>query len=231
MTYKEFIDKIVCERGYHPSFKEKLKGFEIHHIIPRCLGGKNNSSNLVVLTPAEHLMAHTLLFRENQNNKKLYVALYHMSNEVGVQKLLDIVDNEEEFICLTKDICKARELYDISGENNPMYHKHHTEKTRKIMSEKKKGLYDGENNPRWGKHHTEEVKQKLSRLRSGEGNPRARKVYCIELDMVFNTILEAQNYVGITSGILQCCSHKYNRTTAGRHPQTNEKLHWTYINE
>ena len=41
------------------------------------------------------------------------------------------------------------------GEKNPMYHKYHTEETRKIMSEKKIGKYDGENNPHWGKHHTE----------------------------------------------------------------------------
>lgn len=96
---------------------------------------------------------------------------------------------------------------------------------------RKKGLHEGENNPRWGKHHTEEFKQKLSQSRMGEGNPRAKKVYCIELNMVFNTILEAQNYVGITSGILQCCSPKYNRDTAGRHPITNERLHWIYVDE
>lgn len=231
MTYKEFIDEIVSKRGNHSNFNKKIKGFEIHHILPRCLGGKNDSDNLVALTIGEHLMAHTLLFRENPNNKKLLTALYHMSNEIDVQELLNVVDNKEEFMILVEDICKAKELYDISGENNQMYHRHHTKETKKIMSEKKKGLYEGENNPRWGKHHTEEFKQKLSQSRMGEGNPRARKVYCIELNMVFNTILEAQNYVGITSGILQCCSPKYNRDTAGRHPITNERLHWIYVNE
>lgn len=231
VTYKEFIDEIVSKRGNHSNYNKKIKGFEIHHILPRCLGGKNNSNNLVALTVGEHLMAHTLLFRENLNNKKLLTALYHMSNEIDIQELLNVVDNREEFMILVEDICKAKELYDISGKNNPMYHKHHTEKARKIMSEKKKGMYEGENNPRWGKHHTEEIKQKLSISRMGEGNPRARKVYCVELDMVFNTILDAQNYVGITSGILQCCSPKYNRETAGRHPITNERLHWAYVDE
>ena len=117
------------------------------------------------------------------------------------------------------------------GENNPMYHKHHTEKSRKIMSEKKKDKYNGENNPMWGKHHTEEVKQKLSQERMGENNPKAKKVYCKELDMTFDTIKEAQEYVGITSGVLQCCYPKYKRKTAGRHPQTHEKLHWIFVNE
>lgn len=144
MTYEEFINRIVSERGNHSNFNKKIKGFEIHHIVPRCLGGNNKSNNLVASTIGEHLMAHTLLYRENSTNRKLLTALYHMSNEIGIQELLNAVDNEQEFMILVQDICKAKECYDISGENNPMYHKHHTEKSRKIMSEKKKGLYDGE---------------------------------------------------------------------------------------
>jgi hypothetical protein len=37
---------------------------------------------------------------------------------------------------------------DMSGEKNPMFGKNHTELSKKIMSEKKLGLYDGINNPR-----------------------------------------------------------------------------------
>ena len=36
-----------------------------------------------------------------------------------------------------------------SGENHPRYGKHHSEETRKKMSEAKIGKYSGENNPRW----------------------------------------------------------------------------------
>lgn len=228
MNYEEFIANIISKRGNHSNFKNKVSGFEIHHIVPRCMGGKNNSDNLVLLTVQEHLIAHTLLFRENPSNKKLLTALYHMSNEIGVSTLVDAVDNEEEFAKLTETICKAKELMDIRGENNPMYHKHHNEKSRKVMSDMKKGLYIGSNNPHYGKHHTDEMKRKLSEERMGDGNPRAKKVYCVGLDMTFNTILEAREYVGITSGILQCCSLKYNRSTAGRYPKTNERLHWKY---
>lgn len=59
----------------------------------------------------------------------------------------------------------------------------------------------------------------------------SKKVYCPELDMTFVTIKEAQKYVGITSGIIACCRKYTKRKTAGKHPQTNEKLHWTYVNE
>lgn len=231
MTYKEFIEEIVLQRGNHSNFNKKIKGFEIHHIIPKCMGGANNSDNLVLLTVAKHLIAHTLLFRENTNNKDLCVALHFMSNEIGIDKLLETVDNKEEFELIVSDIQKAKNLYNIYGENNPMYHKHHTEKTKKIMSEKKKGLYDGENNPHWGKSHTEATKKRISETRMGKDNPRSQKVYCIELDKMFDTIKEALDYVGITSGITQCCNPKYNRETAGKHPITKEKLHWIYVEE
>ena len=195
------------------------------------MGGKNDCNNLVLLTPTEHLIAHTLLFRENINNKELRVSLYFMSNEIGTQKLFDAVDNIEEFKLLVADIQKAKELYDIKGENNPMYNKHHREKSKKAMSEKKKIMYIGENNPHWGKHHTEQTKQRISETRKGKDNPHAKKVYCAELDKEFDTIKEALDYVGIKSGILQCCNPKYNRDTAGKHPITKEKLHWNYVEE
>lgn len=231
MNYKNFIEKIVKERGYHTNYNKKVKNFEIHYIIPRCMGGTNRPNNLVLLTAGEHLMAHTLLFRENKDNKKLLTALYLMSNEIGIDELLKVVDNEEEFMKLVESIVQARETYTVSGENNPMYHKHHTEKAKKAMSEKRKGKHCGKDNPHWGKRHTEEMKRDLSLARKGGKNPRARKVYCFELDMKFDCIKDALDYVGIKNGIIQCCNGKYNRLTAGRHPITGQRLHWTYVDE
>ena len=34
---------------------------ETHHIIPKCLGGTNENTNLVELTPRENLICHRLL--------------------------------------------------------------------------------------------------------------------------------------------------------------------------
>lgn len=36
---------------------------ERHHIVPRSLGGRNNKTNIVVLTAREHFVAHLLLYR------------------------------------------------------------------------------------------------------------------------------------------------------------------------
>ena len=43
---------------------------ETHHILPRCMGGSDEDSNLVLLTPLEHLVAHILLLRLDEDNLK-----------------------------------------------------------------------------------------------------------------------------------------------------------------
>jgi hypothetical protein len=47
---------------------------ERHHIIPRCMGGSDEESNLVDLTPEEHYVAHQLLCKIHPEEQKLAVA-------------------------------------------------------------------------------------------------------------------------------------------------------------
>ena len=56
-----------------------LEGYsEKHHIIPKCLGGSNNSENLVKLTPEEHYVAHQLLVKIYPDKPKLVFAAHKM---------------------------------------------------------------------------------------------------------------------------------------------------------
>lgn len=56
--YQKFYDSIINYRKKHPI----LNGYyEVHHIIPKSLGGLNNTDNLVTLTAREHLIVHKLL--------------------------------------------------------------------------------------------------------------------------------------------------------------------------
>jgi hypothetical protein len=58
--------------------------FEQHHILPKCLGGTNEQTNLVKLTPEEHYVVHQLLIKIYPYNHKLVFAavrmLFHNSN-------------------------------------------------------------------------------------------------------------------------------------------------------
>ena len=57
------------------------------------------------------------------------------------------------------------------GKDNPMFGKHHSEETRKKMSEARKGQIP------WikGKHHSEETRRKISKATKGEKNPNFGK--------------------------------------------------------
>ena len=61
--------------------------------------------------------------------------------------------------CMLKFVTKTehRRLH-MKGKNNPFFGKHHSDETRKKMSEALKG----ENNPLFGKHFSEEHRRKLS---------------------------------------------------------------------
>lgn len=74
-TYNQLIERGKL-RGLD---KSKLEGYyEKHHIIPKCIGGKNNKENLVLLTAKEHLLAHMILFRLNPSNKLLLMSVNAM---------------------------------------------------------------------------------------------------------------------------------------------------------
>jgi len=51
---------------------------EIHHIIPKCKGGSDDSSNLITLTSREHFLAHLILYKSDPKNIKLKKALQAM---------------------------------------------------------------------------------------------------------------------------------------------------------
>ena len=96
ITYKEFIDNICKTRGQHNVDKNKY--YEMHHIVPVCLGGtgdtktkkfKKNSthSNCIYLTPKEHYIAHYLLYNENKDNIKLaraFICMRGMNHTTGI---------------------------------------------------------------------------------------------------------------------------------------------------
>lgn len=74
MNYKLHYDKLI-ER----SKDRKLEGYsESHHIIPKCMGGTNDKSNLARLTAREHYIAHQLLIKIYPKNKSLIYAAYSM---------------------------------------------------------------------------------------------------------------------------------------------------------
>ena len=78
MNYSDIYYKII-NRATEKNKKIDLNVYsELHHIIPRCMGGDNNSSNLVRLNSREHYIAHWLLTKMYPKNTKLIHAFWMM---------------------------------------------------------------------------------------------------------------------------------------------------------
>ena len=80
------------------------------------------------------------------------------------------------------------------GEKNPMYGKHHSDESRKKMSEVKKG----EKHYLYGKHHSDESRKKMSEARRkhvGENSPNAKKVLCNR--QIFTTAKECAKFYNV----------------------------------
>lgn len=81
-----------------------------------------------------------------------------------------------------------------------------------------------------GRVVSEEQKRRVSQKLKGANSVCARKVYCVELDETFDCIVDVfEKYRIDPSSIVKCCKEK--KKSAGRHPETNEPLHWRYVEE
>jgi len=77
MNYEKIYNQL-CQRSM--SRKWEKFTYEKHHIVPKSLGGSDVKSNLAILTPREHALAHILLikFLTGVHKAKMIFALKSM---------------------------------------------------------------------------------------------------------------------------------------------------------
>ncbi len=154
------------------------------------------------------------------------------------------------------DICNINEGGEgqsLCGEANGFYGKHHSEETKKLLSEQHKGMtYSqetknklsamrkgegnamwgrrGELSPHWGKKYSEERKNNISKA-------MGTSVKCIELNIEFNSLNKAEKYMIKEYDIK--FSHKTLKATIEKRRKKDWygeieingeliKLHWEY---
>lgn len=83
MNYEQVYKNLITSRKKINRVKSKEIYYESHHIIPKCFGGDNSETNLVLLTPKEHFFAHLLLaqFHIGEQKKKMVFALWMLCNK------------------------------------------------------------------------------------------------------------------------------------------------------
>jgi len=139
MDYKKHYDLLIIK-----ALNRNIECYvEQHHIIPRCLGGTDEETNLIKLTPEEHFIAHKLLTKIYPNSLKLLYAFNFMSAPVSERNL-----NNKKFGFVRKQISIL-----MQGDLNPI--KRFPEKNHM------KGKF-GKNHPAYGRIVSDYEKQKNS---------------------------------------------------------------------
>jgi hypothetical protein len=132
MNYQRIYDSIIENAKLQNRKKKQGIYYEEHHIIPKCLGGKDRKINLVLLTAKEHFVCHHLLYKANPKNIKLYYAFFCMCT-INVASSLNAIDF---------DI--VRNYY----YENIGYQKKHSEEAKKKMSESRIKYFEDNPNAR-----------------------------------------------------------------------------------
>lgn len=168
MDYQKHYDLLISRA----KVRELTSYTERHHIVPKCMGGSNNLSNIVKLTPEEHYVAHQLLIKIYPYNHSLKKAAWMMSVSSKNQKR-----NNKAYGWIKRS---SRP----SGSNNGMYGKTHEpdvcKKLGKLASERFLGKTYVE---LYGIDRANQIKEEKSKQRkeylklnpqTGSKNPNAK---------------------------------------------------------
>lgn len=135
------------------------------------------------------------------------------------------------------------------GKPSPMKNKHHTEETKDKISKAHQGKCVGENNPMYGISPKERMDEETYKQwlinqkenapkgenhpmygKNGVSSPVSKPIYCLELNEMFWGGKDAEYKYQINGcNISLCCNGKVK--SAGKHPETAEKLHWFFIED
>jgi len=184
MNYQKIYNSIINNANdrLNEGYTEK------HHILPKCLGGDDNSNNLIRLTAREHFICHLLLAKIHGG--KLVHAAHMMSNmkrynskeyswlreehakDVS-EKMKGVPKSKEHKEKISESHLKNNIESDEhfnKGRKRTNEHNNNWHESRKngagwiVSEEQKKKVSEkmsGKNNPMWGKDHSEEAKEKI----------------------------------------------------------------------
>jgi hypothetical protein len=185
--YTALYYKIIAsaqERNYTKTLND---GYQTHHIIPRCFGGTNDITNLVVLTYKEHRVCHRLLINMTANDAK-YKMMY-------AYKLFN-------------------KHYDTSGAPTPQIYSTPDSYIKMVKTRKRQGTYKtGKDNIFSTPEIVEQVRQRMidnnpmkalkqrQRMSLNNNNPNVRPI--VVEGITFPTIGAASRHFNTTPYLLK----------------------------
>ena len=181
--YTDWYNSIIAEARDRVNQSDYT---ELHHIVPKSLGGSNDASNLVKLTAREHFICHILLTKMTigDSKRRMINAAWGMAflknrYQDRAQRITsriyeylksNLTQSKESNLARSKKL-KGRILGPMSESHKDKLRKPKTEETKQKMSESRIGKT-------WGYTHTNETKTKMSNWQKGVPKIKVKCVYC-----------------------------------------------------
>lgn len=150
MNYRKIYDSLVAKARW----RETTGIVERHHILPRCLGGGNEASNIVRLYPREHYLAHVLLTKIYPDVHGLKLAVIMMSGRCAFT-------TSRVYATIRKDAMAERSRR-LKGKPRPTQHMEKMWETVRSGRPRPKSHCEAISKAKLGSKHTEETRRKIS---------------------------------------------------------------------
>lgn len=200
MNYRHIYCKIISYAKSQNRSKGDGNYYERHHILPKSMFPlwKNRKSNIVLLTPREHLFVHKLLFKIYKN-QQMACALMCMQR---VEQCSDINDarsimsdiGHKNLKKLWKDPDFRKRKIEATIKYNKTRQYHHSEETKHKIGEASSKRV-----------HTEETKRKI-------GEKNSKQIVCVETGEIFKSAKDCAKYFNVKVQNIYCVingKHKY----------------------
>jgi hypothetical protein len=157
MNYSKIYESIVTNAKSTDRKKSDDEYYELHHIRPKCMGGNNDSTNLVLLTAREHFICHQLLTRIYPSSSEMHYAFWMMCIYTS-ENQKRIKPTSRTFSTIRQKIQELQRIRKIefnkknprSGDKNGMYGSSRT----------------GSTNPFYGKTHSKSAKLLIKNVKN-----------------------------------------------------------------
>lgn len=203
MNYRQIYNILIQKRLVSPLIVTKGLYTELHHVLPKSLGGSDAPANMVRLTGREHYVAHKLLSkavekeygRHSVEYSKMFNTVLRMTfdkrgRNISSRDYMVVRKRQSERKALETPWNKGRKgVYseetrrkisdhhaDVRGEKNPMFGKVgllHPKTGKTMSAEARRKISDANR----GRKRTEAQRRHLSLMKKGKRNPMKGKTF------------------------------------------------------
>lgn len=163
--YTRWYYAIVKQRGY----KDWRRKGEVHHIIPKCLGGSDDRSNLVKLNGHDHAWCHWLLTKMTEGEAKS--KMVYAFNMMGVYG--EHMDRPKSWAIVRAYEKNRLEWSKVHGSNMKRQFEEGREAWNKGMVLKDDPRFQGGKKNKGKKHTEESVTQRLVTMKANGNDKRS----------------------------------------------------------